>query len=130
MTILSDVNDKLKEHGQSEICKNWCILVRGNKFPLDNICYLLFFELVTSTTVVWLLSSITFPAQCLDPQSDASFSIHWIIILHYSNEQKEKPIVSFATSFLLFTDKIWIWNRLVIDQTSTFYICSLYSVRL
>ena len=47
MTILPDVIDKLKEHGQVEIYKKWCTLVKDDTFPLDNICYLLFLDLVT-----------------------------------------------------------------------------------
>jgi hypothetical protein len=39
VTILPDVIDKLKEHGQVEIYKKWCTLVKDDTFLLDNICY-------------------------------------------------------------------------------------------
>ena len=47
VTILPDVIDKLKEHGQVEIYKKWCTLVKDDTFLLDNICYLLFLDLIT-----------------------------------------------------------------------------------
>ena len=47
VTILPDVIDKLKEHGQVDIYKKWCTLVKDDTFPLDNICYLLFLDIVT-----------------------------------------------------------------------------------
>jgi hypothetical protein len=37
---------KPKKHGQSEYFKKWCGTVSENKMPLDNICYLLFLDVV------------------------------------------------------------------------------------
>lgn len=52
--VLTDVIEKLNEHDQLEVYKKWCTLQKGNNFPSDNICYLLFLDLVT-----WLYQPIT-----------------------------------------------------------------------
>ncbi|XP_053404619.1 uncharacterized protein LOC128558653 [Mercenaria mercenaria] len=44
--ILPVVLDKLREHGQLDLYKKWCSLVAADKFPLDNICYLLFLDVI------------------------------------------------------------------------------------
>lgn len=41
--VLTDVI----EHDQLEVYKKWCTLQKGNNFPSDDICYLLFLDLVT-----------------------------------------------------------------------------------
>lgn len=52
--VLTDVIEKLNEHDQLEVYKKWCTLQKGNNFPSDDICYLLFLDLVT-----WLYQPIT-----------------------------------------------------------------------
>lgn len=47
VTILQDAIEELQEHDQLEICKKWCTLVKRNSFPLGNMYYLLFLDLVT-----------------------------------------------------------------------------------
>lgn len=47
VTILQDDIEELKEHDQLEICKKWCTLVNSNSFPLGNMYYLVFLDLVT-----------------------------------------------------------------------------------
>ena len=48
------VIEKLKQYGQLDLYIKWCNLVAANKFPLDNICYLLFLDVVQ-----WFSSSQT-----------------------------------------------------------------------
>ena len=47
MTILPDVIDKLRAWSGGNLQKVAWTLVKDDQFPLDNICYLLFLDLVT-----------------------------------------------------------------------------------
>ena len=52
--IIPVVIEKLKQCGQLDLYMKWCNLVATNRFPLDNICYLLFLDVVQ-----WFSSSQT-----------------------------------------------------------------------
>lgn len=43
---LPAVIETLREHGQLDLYKKWCHLLAKKQFPMENICYLLFLDIV------------------------------------------------------------------------------------